>query len=87
MVGKIYSCTTKKLYCFLVFHVYNFLCYVGETEETLCVAKGQGGGHDSICLLLQPLNAGDEVYVKFRGNGQVILSKCFFHATYLYKYE
>ena len=64
-----------------------FLSYVGESEESLCVAKGQSGGHDSICLLLQPLNAGDEVYVKFKGSGQVILSKCFLHATYLYNYE
>ena len=58
---------------------------VDEDEKKLCYAKGSSSNRDSVCLLMQRLNAGDQVYVKFVGSGNIRLNKSFFQGTFLYK--
>ena len=56
----------------------------GEAEEQLCFAKGQSGGFDAVCLLVRALNAGDQLYTRFKGSGHILLIGTQFQATFLY---
>ena len=49
----------------------------GESEQSLCYAKGSGSFGDAVCLLMQRLNAGDQVCVKFAESGQIRLQKSY----------